>query len=299
MLLALVTAEGVFNNSYPSPHAFDIFKRPPPYVRLLQAATTHTRERVLTFAVLNANLNSAFGIFTLDSLMPFNPPRVHELFRRYAGAPPEIFMREAKRIPPDPVLDRAGVGVVAIREAFQDLVREAEARGYTEMFRDGYLRLFRRTTLPRFFFSTQYRVVSPTAALDAIAEAPSREVVLETDPGFPSTPDAPGDPAVAVDAYRRNSFALSVDAPRPGIVYVSDSFFDGWTAAVNGRTTVIAPANYAFRAVPVPAGHSRIEFRYRPAGLTFGLALSVFSALTCLGVVLMSRGPGARKRRAE
>jgi Bacterial membrane protein YfhO len=297
-LLALVTAEGLFNNSYPSPRRFDIFKQPPPYVRVLQQATAQTRERVLPFAVLNANLNSAFGIFSLESLMPFNPPRAHELFRRYTGVAPEIFMRGAQRIPPEPLLDRAGIGVVAIRDVFQDLVREAQARGYAETFNDGYLRLFRRTTLPRFFFSSRYRLVSRAAALDAVATVPSREVLLETDPGFPATPDAPGDPSVAVEAYRRNSFVLSVDAPRPGLVYVSDNFFDGWTAAVNGRPAVILPANYAFRAVSVPSGHSRIAFRYRPAGLTFGVALSSVSALTCLAVLMApSLWPGPRKRR--
>ena len=288
-LLALVTAEGIFNNSYPSPRAFDIFRQPPPYVRVLQAATAKTRERVLPFAVLNANLNSAFGIFTLDSLMPFNPPRAHELFRRYTGSGPDIFMREARRIPPEPVLDRAGIGVVAIRDVFSDLVGEARARGYAEIFNDGYVRLFRRTTLPRFFFSTRYRLVSPAAALDAAADGPSREVLLETHPGFPSTPDAPGDPSVTVEEYRHNSIALSVDAPRPGIVYASENFFDGWTAVVNGRTAAIMPANYAFRAVSIPAGHSRIEFRYRPAGQTAGVVLSSVSTLTCLAVMLASR----------
>jgi hypothetical protein len=302
-LLVLVTAEGLFNNSYPSPRRFDIFKQPPPYVRVLQEATAQTRERVLAFAVINANLNSAFGIFTVESLMPYNPPRARELFLRHTGAAPEIFMRGPKRIPSEALLDRAGIGVVAIRDVFQDLVRDAQARGYAETFNDGYVRLFRRKTLPRFFFSTQYRVVSPAAALDAVADGPSREVLLEADPGFPATPDAPGDPSVAVEKYRHNSFALSVDAPRPGIVYVSDNFFDGWTAVVNGRPAVILPANYAFRAVAVPSGHSRIEFTYRPAGLTFGLALSTFSALTCLAAVLWSlrrgRTNGAPLREAR
>jgi hypothetical protein len=128
----LVTVEGFFNNVYPSPRAFDIFAHPPHYVSALKDATARSRERVLTFALLNANLNSAFGIFSMDSLMPFNPPRVYGLYKRYAGAPTSIFMREAREILPEPVLDRAGVGMVAIRDAFPQLVEEAQNRGYQE-----------------------------------------------------------------------------------------------------------------------------------------------------------------------
>ena len=150
-MLLLVTVEGFFNNVYPSPRAFDIFAHPPHYVSVLKDATARSRERVLTFALLNANLNSAFGIFSMDSLMPFNPPRVYGLYKRYAGAPTSIFMREAREILPEPVLDRAGVGMVAIRDAFPQLVEEAQNRGYHETFSDGYARLFERPTLPRFF----------------------------------------------------------------------------------------------------------------------------------------------------
>jgi hypothetical protein len=288
-LLMLVTVEGFFNNVYPSPRAFDIFKNPPQYVRVLKEATARSRARVLTFALLNANLNSAFEIFSMDSLMPFNPPRIHELYERYADGPASIFMREARRIPPDPVLDRAGVGVVAIRGVFHELVQDAQNRGWVEKYGDDYARLFERPTLPRFFFTSQYRVLPSTEVLEAIATAPSRDVLLERELGFPATSDLSNDPAVIVESYRRNSIIVAVDAPRRGILYASDSYFDGWTALVNGSVVPILAANYAFRAVAVEAGRSRIEFKYRPPGLTTGMTVSSLSVLVVLGISVGSR----------
>jgi Bacterial membrane protein YfhO len=261
-LLVLVATEGTFNNSYPSPKTWDIFAHPVPYVRILQKAAG--MERVMPFGALSANLNSAFEIFSLDSLMTINPPRIYELYRRYTEPPYWLFLRDAKKIPPEPVLDRASIGFLAIRDAFPDLVREAQARGYTVRFNDGYVWLFERPTLPRFFFSSEYKVMRAPSALNAVAVAPSREVLIERPPGFPSTANAPGDPEVRVEAYHRNSLALTVDAPRPGLVYASESFFEGWTARVNGVHVPILPANYAFRAVAVPAGRARIEFHYWP-----------------------------------
>ena len=102
-----------------------------------------------------------------------------------------------------------------------------------------------------------------------------------------------------VDAYHRNSVTLIVDAPRPGLVYAAESYFDGWTATINGSPVKIMPANYAFRAVEVPAGRSRIEFHYWPPGLTLGLTMSGLSAaLLAAFAVALGRHPDAASTRS-
>jgi hypothetical protein len=269
--------EGAYNNTYPSPDAWEVFDHPVPYVQMLRGSAG--MERVMPFGALSANLNSAFEIFSIDSLMTINPPRPYELYRRYAEPPPWLFMREARRIPPDPVLDRAAIGFLVIRDAFPALVKEAQARGYQVRFNDGYVWVFERPTLPRFFFSSEYEVRRAPGALNVIATTPSRVVIIEKQPSFPVTPNRPDDPAVVVESYRRNSVVLTVDAPRAGLVYAAESYFTGWTARLNGVDTAILPANYAFRAIEVPAGRSRVEFHYWPPGLTTGLAVSIVSAV--------------------
>jgi hypothetical protein len=286
VVLGIVGAEGAFNGWYPHPKAWSIFDHPAPFVTVIQR--TNPFDRVLSFEALNANLNSAFGIYSMDSVMAFNPPRAFELYQRYVQPlTREVFMRGATHIPPEAVLDRANIGFVGMKSANVELVLGAKARGYAPVFDDGFVALFRRPTLPRFFYSSQYRVVSTAAALEAIGDAQPRDIVLEEEPGFDVTPNAPDDPPVGVEGYRRNSLALVVDAPRPGLVYVAENFFDGWTAAVNGASAPILPANYAFRAVVVPAGRSRVEFRYWPPGLTTGLWISAASVLLLLCLVLV------------
>jgi Bacterial membrane protein YfhO len=293
-LLVLMSAEGIFNNTYPSPDAFDIFNHPVPYVQVLQREAG--MKRVLPFGAMGANLNSAFEIFSFDSLMTINPPRAYELYRRYTESPAWLFLREASRIPPEPVLDRAGIGFLAVRDAFPGVVKDAQARGYTVRFNDGYVWLFERPTLPRFLFSSQYRVLRGPAVLNAMSQEPSREILLERRPTFASAPSRPADPEVRVDAYHCNAMTLSVDAPRPGLVYVADSFFDGWTATVNGKDVGIMPANYAFRAVEVPEGRSQIEFRYWLPGLTAGLTVTLTSATLLVALVALLESP---RRRAQ
>jgi hypothetical protein len=154
------------------------------------------------------------------------------------------------------------------------------------VFDDGFIALFKRPTLPRFMYSSDYLVVPTAAALDAIAAPNAREIVLESHPGFDDAPNDQADLDVRVERLSRNGATVVVDALRPGLLYDSDNFFEGWTATRDGAPVDILPANYAFRAIPVPGGRSRIELRYWPPGLTTGLWISALSALLLLGASL-------------
>jgi hypothetical protein len=83
-----------------------------------------------------------------------------------------------------------------------------------------------------------------------------------------------------------------VQASAPGWLCVTDAFLPGWTARVDGRETGILPAFLAFRAVPVPAGTSRVELHYEPASLRWG------AALTAVGLLALAGGAW-RARRAR
>jgi hypothetical protein len=279
-LVALSMFEGVYNGHHPKPRAWDVYAHPPPYLRLIRREAPFGR--VLAFAVPVANVSGAFRAFGLNSLMTFTPPRMYGLYRRYTGSPAIAFLTAPVEIPPDAVLERANVQFFGMYSASRADVRLAEARGFAKRYNDGAVTLFERPTGPRFFFSSEYRVVPAGESLAAIATAPPREIVLEQPPAFSAAPNATGDPDVVVDDYRLNRIRLTVNAPRAGLVYASEAYFDGWSATVNGAAAPILAANHAFRAVEVPAGSTTVEFEYWPPGLTAGLRIS----LTALTIVL-------------
>jgi len=295
---ALFLVEGVAHTYYPRQKAFDVWRHPPPYVERLKSEAG--AGRVFGVLALPPNSSSAFEVFALDSLMTFNSPRVFELYRRFAAPRAYIFMREAERLPPEKVLDRANVEVLALRHDAQRPIRQALTRGYEEIYDDGYVSLYRRPSSPRYYFTSLYRVVAPEEALETAAAArPPRKVVLETAPSFRRRPNEPGDPPVEVLELRRNGYALAVDAPRPGLVYCSESWFPGWRATVDGREVPILRANYAFRAVEVPAGRSRVELSYRPPGLAAGLAASAVTVVVVLVLLAWYRRRPIKSSRPD
>jgi hypothetical protein len=276
-LIGVLSLEGTLNAYYPRQNRWDVWRHPVPYVQYLMRQGL---ARVLGFGALTANTGSAFRIVELDSLMTFNPPRVFEFYKKYLAPSSYLFLREATGLPPEPVLDCAGVELVAVRHAAPAVISDAVSRGYEFVFDDGYVKVFRRRSSPRYYFTSEYRVVPTGRALAEIDAARSaHELVLEALPSFSPTRNDPGDSAPALIRFLRNSYALEFDAPRVGLIYCSESYCAGWKALVNGREVPIVPANYAFRAIEVPKGHVSVVFSYSPPGLRVGTWISAASAV--------------------
>jgi uncharacterized membrane protein YfhO len=74
-------------------------------------------------------------------------------------------------------------------------------------------------------------------------------------------------------------------APANSFLFLSDAYYPGWNAYVDGVKTEIYRANYAFRAVHLPAGRHTVEFVYAPGSFTVAALISLAALL---GVILLS-----------
>jgi hypothetical protein len=140
---------------------------------------------------------------------------------------------------------------------------------------------------PRAWVAGDYVVASGDAALVALAEGRvdlRQTVVLEAEPAI--RPE-PGDSAhVTVVRSEARRVELAVTLTRPGIVVVSDAYYPDWKASVDGTAATILKANYAFRALALPAGTHRIEMHYDDGVLRKGATVSVIAcALAVLAIV--------------
>ncbi len=83
------------------------------------------------------------------------------------------------------------------------------------------------------------------------------------------------------------SLRIQVEAERDCVLVLSDAFYPGWTARIDGETSDIFPAYYAFRGVVVPAGSHTVTFSYYPWSFRIGLYISVVTLL--MTVLLLAR----------
>lgn len=72
-----------------------------------------------------------------------------------------------------------------------------------------------------------------------------------------------------------NSIDLDVNAEAPGFLFVSDAYYPGWKATVDGNPAEVLRANFICRAVFVPKGRHVVKMFYTEPLLTFGLLLGI------------------------
>jgi hypothetical protein len=132
-----------------------------------------------------------------------------------------------------------------------------------------------RLTSPEFDYRQEVIIMEANLKIEAKAETETQET-----PGI-----------VTVAEQGTNQVALTVTAPTSGFVVLTDTFYPGWQATVDGQPARIWPANLAFRAVAVETGAHEIVFSYRPRSFTIGLWISAATlvAIVALGVFLMKK----------
>jgi hypothetical protein len=68
---------------------------------------------------------------------------------------------------------------------------------------------------------------------------------------------------------------VDVEMACKGLLVVSDNFYPGWRAEVDGRPVGIWKVNTVIRGVVVNAGKHKVAMRYRPFSVYFGFALTL------------------------
>jgi hypothetical protein len=116
-----------------------------------------------------------------------------------------------------------------------------------------------------------------------VDRAPVETIDHEVDAGPDSVETLNHDPTSMEFRVRTNS---------RGMLVVSEVFYPGWQALVNGQSVPIYRINGFMRGVEVPAGTSTVDFKYQPMSVRLGAAmgLAALAGTLLLGLVVFRRG---------
>ncbi len=132
--------------------------------------------------------------------------------------------------------------------------------------------------LPRAFITQRVLEVSDEEkALAALRDPgfdPAAAVVLYGDVAGESSLGA-GEASVDLVSYEAEEVHLRARLRGNGYLVLTDTFYPGWTAEVDGQAAEIRVADLYFRAVALGPGEHDVTFAYRPTGTFVGLGLSL------------------------
>ncbi len=166
----------------------------------------------------------------------------------------------------------------------------------------------RPAVLPRAHMVYHVRTVAPeeelVAALKDPAFDPRTTALVEGD--FPYRMEAhdSAPPAWKADIteYRNNSIRLTVTTGREGFLVLSEVFYPGWNAYIDGKATPVYRTDYNLRGIFVPEGTRTVEFRFESASFRNGLWISLATLVVCIagwGVSMRRSRTGNRSAAAQ
>jgi hypothetical protein len=156
------------------------------------------------------------------------------------------------------------------------------------------------SALPRAFLVERQQVVNGgDAAREAVtaADFPAREVAVTERrvDGIRSRSTGSATGRARITDYERERVAVKTNSAQPALLVLTDSWFPGWKAKVDGARAPVERVDYVIRGVKVPAGTHEVEFTYEPASWRAGWILSLLAllAIACASTI------GWRRYRRE
>jgi hypothetical protein len=79
--------------------------------------------------------------------------------------------------------------------------------------------------------------------------------------------------------YEATKIEVAATLAGPGLLVLSENYYPGWTATVDGAPAPILRVNYNLRGVVLDSGKHRVRFVFRPRSLYLGLLVSILAAV--------------------
>ncbi|MEZ5016491.1 MAG: YfhO family protein [Flavipsychrobacter sp.] len=101
--------------------------------------------------------------------------------------------------------------------------------------------------------------------------------------------------SIKLTKYGLNDLSFESNNSQTGLAVFSDIYYPyGWKAYVDGQETPIVKANYILRAIKIPAGQHKIEFKFHPDSFYTGNTIALISSIllilmTIAAIVMMFR----------
>lgn len=113
-------------------------------------------------------------------------------------------------------------------------------------------------------------------------------------PKAPPTLDPPAAafaPSVTIERNEPERVQIETEAARAAYLVVSNAYYPGWTATVDGQPATIYPADYLLTGIYIPRGKHVVVLQYRSRFLRLGVLLSATAAVATVAIARLRWAP--------
>jgi hypothetical protein len=301
--LDLFNAGRGYNPAIPESHAV---QPATPAIRYLQDqrperfAALEVEEALALAYPLPPNVAMRYGLYDVRGYVIPTEERYFELWRQAIAPGGDCYYLFCTQSAPAEPRAFQALGLLGVSSLLQH-PGDPPLPGLTPVYDGPDARLYPNpSALPRAFVVDGQQVVEDgDAALAAVTEPgfPARNVAV-TEERIEGVPEGAAEPALGsaqIVDYEPEQVVVETSAARRALLVLTDSWFPGWKAKVDGEDVPVERVDYVIRGVPIPAGDHRVEFTYEPASWRAGWIVSLLALL----VILAAAWIGWRRARAS
>ncbi len=117
---------------------------------------------------------------------------------------------------------------------------------------------------------------------------PRQSVILSTRPAAPRMP--PHVPVASAGTVERvttgiNNVQIQLRANQDSVLVISQIYYPGWKASLDGRETALFEADYALSGIRVPAGDHSVHLTFSPLSIRLGFLVSSLTLVLVVTVL--------------
>lgn len=259
---------------------------------------------------IQANFATEYALFSPDGYDPLYPRRYGEFIQSSTNGKINTDFTTQTRsdaviapgfgkedLPSNPyrlkVLDLLGIKYVLDRvENGSTEITFPKDRFLPIYQKDGWSVFENLKASPRAFLTSDYKVFKNKEEFERRFFAkefnPSKTILLEEDP--PNL-DYSNNQKLTLISYTPNRVVFQAKTGKT-LLFLSDVYYPGWKAFVDGESSNIYRADYAFRAIYLPKGEHKVLFTFDPSSFKIGLAITgvtLFAFLISLPLGLLKK----------
>lgn len=290
-LASLLPLAATYNPSIERQH---FYPTPPVLARLRAATADHSR------ILMHGTVGHVYGLAEAHGFDGMTPRRIEDVVGRIGSGQPlgdgflenTLAIHGAEALSPVKVLLSPAFDLLGVRYVVLGPDDPSPRPGLTLAYAGTDARVYRNEqALPRAFLVPRARCADDASALREMRGGQLRyrdEVLLAGCAVPPGSAAAPEAGTAVIEAHDPGEVRLTAHTPGGAYLVLTDTWYPGWRAVVDGVEATVWRANHAFRAVWLPPGDHAIEFRYAPRSFRVGLALT--AAAACLVVPMFLWG---------
>ncbi len=95
--------------------------------------------------------------------------------------------------------------------------------------------------------------------------------------------------SVEIKKYTPNFIAIQTVSTASSFLVLTDSYYPGWEAKIDGNETHIFRTDYTFRGVKIPEGRHEVTFTYRPKSFRYGVYAAIIGIIGMIFLLIYKK----------